>query len=95
MIPLDLPRGTPIVCVDDDWCGGSLRRGKVYRLGRYQGDFVYILLPDGSDRGGWYHNRFDVVPSPDGADYQGPDDVDLVNGSQADDYPPASIRRAP
>lgn len=81
MIPLDLPRGTPIVCVDDE-CGGSLRRGKVYRLGRYQGDFVYILLPDGSDRGGWYHNRFDVVPSPDGADYQGPDDVDLVSDSQ-------------
>ena len=81
MIPLDLPRGTPIVCVDDEH-GGSLRRGEVYRLGRYQGDFVYILLPDGSDRGGWYHNRFDVVPSPDGADYQGPDDVDLVSDSQ-------------
>ena len=83
MIPLDLPRGTPIVCVDDGWgAGGGLCRGKVYRLGRYQGDFVYILLPDGSDRGGWYHNRFDVVPSPDGADYQGPDDVDLVSDSQ-------------
>ena len=82
MIPLDLPRGTPIVCVDNDCCAGTLRKGKVYRLGRYQGDFVYILLPDGSDRGGWYHNRFDVVPSPDGADYQGPDDVDLVSDSQ-------------
>ena len=81
MIPLDLPRGTPIVCVDDD-CIGNLRRGKVYRLDRFQGDFVYILLPDGSVSGGWYHNRFNVAPSPDGADYQGPDDVDLVSDSQ-------------
>ena len=83
MIPLNLPRGTPIVCVDDGWgAGGGLRRGKVYRLGRYQGDFVLILLPDGSVCEGWYRNRFDVAPSPDGADYQGPDDVDLVSDSQ-------------
>ena len=82
MIPLDLPRGTPIVCVDDDWCGGSLRRGKVYRLGRCQGGFVYMLRPDGGVSKGWYRNRFDVAPSPDGADYQDPDDVDLVSDSQ-------------
>ena len=82
MIPLDLPRGTPIVCVDDDGYVGSLRRGKVYRLDRCQGDFVRILYPDGSGSGGWHRNRFDVVPSPDGADYQGPNDVDLVNASQ-------------
>ena len=82
MIPLDLPRGTPIVCVDDDGFVSSLRRGKVYRLGRFQDDFISILLPDGSGSGGWYRNRFDVVPSPDGADYQGPDDVDLVSDSQ-------------
>ena len=82
MIPLDLPRGTPIVCVDDDGCVRSLRRGKVYRLDRCQGDFVRMLLPDGGVSGGWYRNRFDVAPSPDGADYQGPDDVDLVSDSQ-------------
>ena len=81
MIPLDLPRGTPIVCVDDE-CGGSLRRGEVYRLGRCQGGFVHILRPDGGVSKGWYRNRFDVAPSPDGADYQDPDDVDLVSDSQ-------------
>ena len=82
MIPLDLPRGTPIVCVDNDCCAGTLRKGRVYRLGRYQGDFVSILLPDGGVSKGWYRNRFDVAPSPDGADYQDPDDVDLVSDSQ-------------
>ena len=39
-------------------------------------------------------DRFILIRNGDGSDYQGPDDVDLVNGSQADDYPPASIRRA-
>ena len=79
MIPLDLPRGTPIVCVDDDGYVGSLRRGKVYRLDCCQGGFVYILRPDGGVSGGWCRNRFNVAPSPDGADYQASDDVDLVN----------------
>ena len=81
MIPLDLPRGTPIVCVDDE-CGGSLRRGKVYRLDRCRGDFVHILHPYGGVSKGWYRNRFDVALSLDGADYRGPDDVDLVSDSQ-------------
>jgi hypothetical protein len=48
---------------------------------------------NGGDQG-WMLDRFKLIRDGDGSDYQGPDDVDLVSGSQADDYPPASIRRA-
>jgi hypothetical protein len=87
MIPYNLPRGTHIVCVDDESASG-LRRGKVYLVGAYSGRFasyVHLLHPDGRvDPDGcvdrrWYRNRFDVAKSPDGADYQAADDVDLVN----------------
>ena len=50
-------------------------------------------IMNGDDQG-WMLDRFILIRDGDGSDYQGPDDVDLVNGSQADDYPPASIRRA-
>jgi hypothetical protein len=82
MIPLGLPRGTPIICIDNK-CAGTLRKGKVYRVGTYSGgDFVHILRLDGDVSGGWCTSRFDVASSPDGADYQTADDVDLVSDSQ-------------
>jgi hypothetical protein len=81
MIPYNLPRGTHIVCVDDESASG-LRRGKVYLVGAYSGRFasyVHLLHPNGRITGGWSCLRFEVAPSLDGADYQAADDVDLVN----------------
>jgi hypothetical protein len=50
MIPYNLPRGTPLVCIDDEGSSRPLCNGRVYRLVRYQGDdFVVLLHPDGAD----------------------------------------------
>jgi hypothetical protein len=77
MIPTNLPPGTPLVCIDAH-CS-TLTKGAIYRLVRYQGDDSVVLLhPDGYVDRGWRY-RFNVAKSPDGADYQAADDVDLVN----------------
>lgn len=85
MIPADLKPGARVRCLNPT---GRLVQGQIYtvigynRSCGYTGETTSVLLEGvrtfhtEGDRG-WMRRRFELVSDVDGADYQGPDDVDL------------------